>query len=84
MPQVIKAIKVDFLSAEIVVKNPDNIDNPEVSILLSFQDIDESIFNLVLNNNNTKDLFYALLNTYAEIGCSTATVIRQFLEEQKE
>lgn len=81
MPQIIKALKVDFLSAEIVIKNPEDINNAEVNILLSFQDADECIFNLALNNNNTKDLFGSLLNVYAELGCPTATVIRQFLKD---
>lgn len=81
MAQIIKAIKVDFLSAEIAVKNPNNLDNSEVNILLSFQNTDEVIFNLALNNSNTKDLFISLLNVYAEIGCPTAAVIRQFLKD---
>lgn len=84
MIQTIKAIKVEFLSAEIVIKNPDDKENPEINILLSFQDVDEMIFNLALDNNNTKDLFVNLLNVYASLGCPTAAVIKQFLQDHSE
>lgn len=80
MVQHIKAIKVDFLSAEIAVSN-NNSDTPEVNIILSFQDVDEVIFNIALNNNNTRDLFNNLVNVYSEIGCPTAAVIKQFIKD---
>ena len=84
MAQTIKAVVAEFLSAEIALSNPEDIKNTKVNILLSFQDVDEKIFNIALNNNNAKDLFKSLLNTYAEIGCPAAATIKQFLEEYTE